>query len=215
MLFRNEEAQVAGEQTKVIQLARRSERHMKKLLQLGIAAPAAALRDIGGHGKSRSPHLTRQSKSFVGREWRRSPINTQSQRMPFSPNVQLPKILHCRRPPSRGLTTRIAGTRNKNIRRPFLLFVFTYNSKPMIYNSAAACRSLRLLSLLFVPTYNLKLATCSPIQNKQDFFPFASAYNLKRATYGPIQDKQDFFPFVPTYNLKLITYNSTKSYTQC
>jgi len=211
MLFRNEQTQITGEQTKVIQLTGRSERHVQKLLQLGIAAPATALSDIGGHRECCAPHLTGQSKSFVGREWRRSPVNTQRQRMPFSPNIQFPKILHRSQPPSRNLETRMSFNY-------FFPFVSTCNLKPKTYNlrqdasNGQANHSL----LLFVSTYNLQPKTYDLRQDtlngqaNHSLLPFVSTYNLKLTTYNSTESRvpqPSFLLFVFTYNLKPKTYD--------
>jgi len=214
MLFRNEQTQITGEQTKVIQLTGRSERHVQKLLQLGIAAPATALSDIGGHRECCAPHLTGQSKSFVGREWRRSPVNTQRQRMPFSPNIQFPKILHRSQPPSRNLETRMSFNY-------FFPFVSTCNLKPKTYNlrqdasNGQANHSL----LLFVSTYNLQPKTYDLRQDtlngqaNHSLLLFVSTYNLQPKTYDLRQDtlngqaNHSLLLFVSTYNLQPKTYD--------
>ncbi len=132
VLFRNEKSQVSREQAKVIQLTGRSECHVKKLFQLRISGSATAFRNICGYGKSRSSHLAGQPESFIGRKWRRTPVNTQCERMSFSLNVQLPKILHRQQPPLRNFAAKMSVTH-------FLLFVSTYNLQPTTYNSTESC----------------------------------------------------------------------------
>src|SRR5918994_2575016 len=78
----------------VLQLARRSQRHLKKASQLDIAASTASLGYVSWDGRTRAPYLARQTVQLFPRKRRGGFVGRQRQPVAPLPNLQISKISH-------------------------------------------------------------------------------------------------------------------------
>ena len=97
-LFGIKKSQIPGKNHEVLQFADGTYRDEEKLAQLRIAASPATLGDVCRNRSSATAHLGRKSVTFRVRKRGRCPIDTQGQRLAFSPYMKLVKILHVEAP---------------------------------------------------------------------------------------------------------------------
>lgn len=127
MLFRYKESEILSKKAKIIELTGRTECHVQELPEFRVAGSATTFCYIRRNRERRSPHLTSQSKSFIGGKWRCRPVNAERQRMALAPDIQFSKILHRDGLPPEGSVPRRVP--------PPLAFVFTHNLALITYNS--------------------------------------------------------------------------------
>jgi hypothetical protein len=94
VLFVRQQSEVAREQQKILQLARRAGRVVQKLTKLGLAATTATLRDVCRDRSRSSPHLACDAVPLGVWERARRHVNAQDERMALLPGPKLLKILH-------------------------------------------------------------------------------------------------------------------------
>jgi hypothetical protein len=94
VLSLRKKTEIASQQQKVFEFARRTCGVVKKLAEFCLAGTSAALRNIGGDRSSRPPHLACESVTLGIRKSGRRRIDSDHKRMALLPDFQLFEILH-------------------------------------------------------------------------------------------------------------------------
>jgi len=95
--FGIEQAQVAGEESVILQLPRRAQGDLEEAPFIPRGRPTAALRDVRGDRHGGPPELGGESEALIGGEGARRPIRLESSLVRPLPDHQPTKVIHALR----------------------------------------------------------------------------------------------------------------------